>query len=78
MLFKMRKEIVQGVPFWKDKSNNLYSFDTDKKNSIHIGTYNTATETYTLKENWVEIYQSKLDEYRKNLIKRDRKENKGK
>jgi hypothetical protein len=74
----MQKEIVQGIPFWKDKSNNLYTFETDKKTAILIGAYNTATETYTLKDNWVQIYQSKLDEHRKNLIKRDRKENKAK
>jgi hypothetical protein len=74
----MQKEIVQGVPFWKDKSNNLYTFETDKKTAIQIGTFNSATETYTLKEGWQQIYQSKLDEHRKNLIKRDRKENKAK
>ena len=74
----MQKEIVQGIPFWRDKANNLYTFEADKKQAILIGTYNTASETYTLKENWVQIYQSKLDDHRKNLIKRDRKENKTK
>ena len=78
MLFKMQKEIVQGVPFWKDKSNNLYSFELDKKNVLSIGTYNTTTETYTLKEDWQALYNERLDNYRKNLIKRDRKENKTK
>ena len=80
MLFKlhMQKEIVQGIPFWRDKSNNLYTFETDKKHAILIGTYNTASETYSLKEDWVKIYQSKLEDHRKNLIKRDRKENKTK
>jgi len=46
----MQKEIVQGVPFWKDKSNNLYSFEPDKKNLLLIGTYNPEKETYTLKD----------------------------
>ena len=74
----MQKEIVQGIPFWKDKSHNLYSFEPDKKNLLQIGTYNTSTETYTLKDNWQELYKERLDNYRKNLIKRDRKENKAK
>lgn len=74
----MQKEIVQGVPFWKDKSNNLYSFEPDKKNLIAIATFNPTTETYTLKDNWQALCKEKLDNYRKNLIKRDRKENKTK
>jgi hypothetical protein len=74
----MQKEIVQGVPFWKDKSNNLYSFEPDKKNLIAIATYNSDKETYTLKDNWETLYSERLDNYRKNLIKRERKENKSK
>jgi hypothetical protein len=72
----MQKEIIQGIPFWKDKSNNLYSFETDKK--LHIGTYNSATDTYTLKDNWEQLYDSRLKQYRENLNQRDRKENKQK
>jgi hypothetical protein len=74
----MLKEIVQGVPFWKDKSNNLYCFEPDKKNLIAIATYNSEKETYTLKDNWQAVYSERLDNYRKNLIKRERKENKSK
>jgi len=72
----MQKEIVEGVPFWKDKSNNLYSFEPDKKNLIAIGSYNSEKQTITLKDNWKQIYQVKLDDYRKNLKNRERKENK--
>jgi len=71
----MQKEIVQGVPFWKDKSNNLYSFEPDKKNLLLIGTYNPEKETYTLKDDWQTLYKERIDNYRKNLLKRDRKEN---
>ena len=70
----MQKEIVQGVPYWKDKSNNLYSFELDKKNLLSLGSY--ANETITLKSNWQELYQSRLEEYRLNLKKRERKDNK--
>jgi hypothetical protein len=72
----MQKELVQGVPFWKDKSNNLYSFEPDKKNLLTLGTFNPTTDTYILKESWKNIYESRLNDYRKNLNKRERKENK--
>ena len=72
----MQKIIVHGVPFLVDKSNNLFTFKVDKKNLIQLGTYNPEKETYTLKENWEQIYQPELDEYRKNLKNRERKDNK--
>lgn len=72
----MQKEVIQGIPFWKDKSNNLYTFEFDKKSAIQIGTYNQASESYTLKSDWQQLLSERLDNYRKNLIKRDRKENK--
>lgn len=72
----MQKELVDGIPYWKDKSNNVYSFEPDKKNLIVIGSYNSEKKTVTLKPNWKELYQTKLDEYRKNLKNRERKENK--
>jgi len=72
----MQKIIVHGVPFLVDKSNNLFTFKIDKKNLIQLGTYNPEKETYTLKENWEQIYQPELDEYRKNLKNRERKDNK--
>lgn len=72
----MQKEIVQGIPFWRDKNNNLYSFEIDKKNLIQLGKFDPATETYILSDNWKELYSSKLSEFRTNLKNRDRKENK--
>jgi len=74
----MQKEIVQGVPFWKDKSNNLYSFELDKKNLIQLGSFHQESQTLRLKEDWKDIYQSKLEEYRNTLKNRERKENKTK
>jgi len=72
----MQKEILEGVPYWKDKSNNLYSFEIDKKNLIQLGSFDQETQTVKLKDNWRELYQPKLEEYRNSLKSRDRKENK--
>jgi len=74
----MQKEVVQGVPFWKDRSNNLYSFEPEKNNLLLLGTYNQTTETYALKDNWKTLYEARLSSYRENLNKRERKENKTK
>ena len=72
----MQKEIVQGVPFWKDKHNNLHSFELDKKNLIHLGSFDQETQRIKLKDNWKELYRPKLLEYRDSLKNRERKENK--
>ena len=72
----MQKEIAQGIPYWKDKSNNLYSFEPDKKNLINLGIL--EKEVVILKEGWQALYKERLDNYRINLIKRERKENKTK
>lgn len=74
----MQKEIVLGVPFWKDKNNNLFSFEIDKKNLIQLGSFHQETQTYNLKEDWRTLYQPKLEEYRNSLKNRERKENKTK
>ena len=72
----MQKEVVQGIPFWKDKSNNLHSFEPDKKNLLALGTYDSVKETYTLKEDWKSLYSERIKAYRENLKHRERKENK--
>lgn len=72
----MQKEIVQGIPFWKDKNNNLYSYKVEKKNLIQLGTFDSNKQTFTLNSNWKELYSSELSEYRSNLKNRERKENK--
>ena len=73
----MQKAIINGIPFWKDKTNTLYSYELDKKNLLTLGTYNPTSDSYTLKESWEETYRDTLENYRTNLKDRERKENKG-
>lgn len=73
---EMQKEVIEGVPYWKDKSNNLYSFELDKKNLINIGVFNSEKQKIVLKTDWEELYSQKLKAYRDSLVKRERKENK--
>ena len=72
----MQKEVINGIPYWRDKNNNIYSFEIDKKNLIQLGSFNQETQTLKLKDNWKELYQPKLEDYRNNLKNRERKENK--
>lgn len=72
----MQKEIIEGIPYWKDKHNTVFSFESDKKNLLELGTYNPTTELLTLKADWLQQYQSKLSIYREGLKQRERKENK--
>ena len=72
----MQKEIVQGIPFWRDKNNALYTFEVDKKDLIQIGKFDSEKQTYILNDNWKQVYSTKLSEYRTNLKNRERKENK--
>jgi hypothetical protein len=70
----MQKEVLEGVPYWKDKADILYTFELDKKNLIAIGSYKEGK--VVLKDNWEELYSSKLGSFRENLKNRERKENK--
>jgi len=70
----MQKEVLEGVPYWKDKSDILYTFELDKKNLIAIGSYKEGK--VVLKDNWKDLYSSKLESFRENLQNRERKENK--
>jgi hypothetical protein len=70
----MQKEVIEGVPYWKDKSDNLYTFELDKKNLIAIASYKEGKVVF--KDNWKELYSKKLITFRENLENRDRKENK--
>ena len=70
----MQKVIIEGIPFWKDKSSTLYSFEPEKKNLLTLGSY--KDNKYLLKEDWQAIYKDTLYDFRVNLKNRDRKENK--
>jgi hypothetical protein len=70
----MQKEVLEGVPYWKDKSNNLFSFELDKKNLIQLGCLEDGK--VKLKSNWTELYQPKLNQYREDLTKRERSKQK--
>lgn len=70
----MQKKIIQGIPFWVDAQNRIYLFETKEAptNPICLGTYSPQTETIALKDNWRELYQANIEEYRRKSAPRAR------
>ncbi len=69
----MQKKILQGIPFWVDAQNRIYLFENkETPGTIVLGTYNPQTEKIQLREDWKDVYQPKLDEYRASLQSRAR------
>lgn len=68
----MQKKIIQGIPFWVD-GQRVYAFENkETQGTLLLGTYNPQTEQVQLREDWKEVYQAKLAEYRSKLQSRPR------
>ena len=60
----MQVKIIKGMPFLVDAAKKIYAYEKNPTSPLCIGTYNADTESYTLVENWKELYQSRLEAYR--------------
>jgi hypothetical protein len=68
-----KKEIIQGIPFWVDAQNRVFAFENkETQGTLHLGTYNPQTKTLQLREDWKEVYEPRLQEYRRSLLARAR------
>jgi len=68
-----KKEIIQGIPFWVDTQNRFFAFENkETPGTLHLGTYNPQTKALQLREDWKEVYEPKLQEYRRSLQARAR------
>lgn len=68
-----KKELIQGIPFWVDAQNRVYAFENkETPGTLHIGTYTPQTKTLQLRDDWKEVYEPRLQEYRRNLQARAR------
>lgn len=70
----MQREVIDGIPFWCDKENNLYYYDinTAAPKNILIGT-KTAANTANLRADWEQQIASILAQYRAETVPRTRK-----
>jgi hypothetical protein len=57
---------LQGIPFLCDQTTKvIYAYEKHPVQPLlALGTYDPAKETFTLVDNWKELYQSKLDAHR--------------
>ena len=61
----MQVKILKGMPFLVDAATKkIYAYEKNLINPLCIGTYSPDTESYTLVEDWKNLYQSRLEAYR--------------
>lgn len=70
----MKKELIQGIPFWVDAQNRIFAFEGKEApaNPLWLGSYNTETKKIDLRGDWQAAYEEKLTEYRRAVAPRPR------
>lgn len=70
----MKKEIIQGIPFWVDGQNRIFAFEGKEipQNPLWLGTYNPTEKKIDLRADWRTAYSEKLEEYRRSSAPRAR------
>jgi hypothetical protein len=68
----MERHIVNGVPYFTDNQNRLYTWDTEAQPQI-IGAYNPTTDTVTYEPNHLDKLAERLEDWRSKQQPRDRK-----
>jgi hypothetical protein len=62
----MQAKTIQGIPFLLNTTTQqIYAYEKPVSSQpLLLGTYHPETETYTLLENWRELYEPRLNLYR--------------
>lgn len=70
----MKREIIQGIPFWLDAQGRVYAFESKEvpTQPLWLGTYNSTTQKLELRSDWEAAYQEKLEAYRRSVSARAR------
>jgi len=68
----MQRQIIHGIPYFVDKSNNLYLWDTEQP-AYSIGTYDPKSQSITFNPNHQEGLQGCLATWRSKQVPRSRK-----
>lgn len=65
-------KIIQGIPFVVD-GVKLYAYETKKTDKqLYLGTYDPEKLTYTLVDNWKELYEPIIKKHRQDEKPRSR------
>lgn len=70
----MLVKTLQGIPFLCDPvSKTIYAYEKNPTQPLlALGTYNPEAETFTLLQDWKELYESRVAAYRASLQPRSR------
>lgn len=62
----MLVKVFQGIPFLIEPSTkSIFAYEKPIQGTpLRLGTYDPETETFTLVDDWKELYQPKLDAHR--------------
>lgn len=71
---RMKKEVIQGIPFWLDAQNRIFAFEGKEvpATPLWLGSYNPTTQKIELRTDWEAAYKDKLEAFRKNSVARAR------
>lgn len=68
MARNMQTKTLCGMPFLVDvAAKKIYAYEKQAAELLFLGTYDPATESYELREDWQAAYKPKLDAYRASL-----------
>lgn len=70
----MQSKQIQGLWYLLDsRDNKVYAYEKEPTLPyLYLGTYSAETGKVTLREDWKEAYQGKLEQYRQNEKPRSR------
>jgi hypothetical protein len=70
----MKKEIIQGIPFWVDKDRRIFAFEGKElpADPLWLGTCDAGLTKIELRADWQTAYQEKLEKYRQSATARPR------
>jgi hypothetical protein len=68
----MQRQIINGVPYFTDNQNRLFTWDTEAQPQ-HIGAYNPTTGAVTYEPNHLANLATRLQVWREKQQPRDRK-----
>jgi hypothetical protein len=68
----MQRQIINGVPYFTDNQNRLFTWDTEAQPQL-IGAYNPTTGVVTYESNHLDSLTTRLKVWREKQQPRDRK-----
>ena len=63
---------IHGIPFlYNSTDGRIFHYDTERE-PIHIGHYNSTTDSLQLTDGWRELLENRLEDWKKSFIPHER------